>query len=348
MAKALEALQFAQVGTQAALGTSVAATEILLPNGYSINYTDKVFHRPESDQAKLALHVEAPVQIRSIVDDSNFTGDLYDGIALEMLDCAVRGYITPTQPDAGTRPNEYLHSYAPNMTQPNTPDNLSTGIQLKTIQVGDNVQDYVIRDVFATNLEISGNAGEVVTYTWGWTGSTITEQARTGGLTKQTPAYFATNNASVYIDTTAFADVGTTQYPCTVRSFSVTFEPMFSELEGASGDLPFCGLTEQRKTLAMSFETYRGDGAASSETIKDYWDNQTIMYVRLRLQSQGEMDAGQNNPPYINIDAAMRVAEKPEISEQDGQIIETYQLIAYYDAVQANFMSIGVGTTIST
>lgn len=342
MATGLRAFRKIQISNvENSPGTAEAATE-QLRGVLTQPYTDEIFHTPDQDRGLLSLHVETPFELQREVN-LDMSGVLYDRLAVFMFSNAIRGNVTPTQPDAVNEPNHYLWTFAPGLTTANTPS-ITNGIDTFTLEYGDNIQAYETSYLFTTQLVIEGIINEPVTFMWSITGQQVTETSFTGGLSVPPAASFQTNNAKFYIDTT-FAGIGSTQKTSMLRAFTWTFETQFTPLFAADGTFVFAALDEARKTATLELTYDRDD--TNSEAEKDRYEAQSIFYPRIRLEAEGEMDSGQSNPEYINIDGAYRYTDWPDTDDDSGIAIETVTAKAFYDSTSSKMIEVDVGTTMS-
>src|SRR5688500_17418287 len=107
MAYATKALRRAQISNaEGTAGTAEAATEILFFENLTQIQHGRVFHMPEQDRGNLSKNIETPIRVSEQVEFEG-EGDLYDRIANFMFSSAIRGNITPTQPDAINEPLHY-------------------------------------------------------------------------------------------------------------------------------------------------------------------------------------------------------------------------------------------------
>jgi hypothetical protein len=323
-------------------GTAEAATEVLL-GVLTVKAHDKVFHTPEQDRGVLALRYETPFQVADEIE-LEFEGELYDRQTIFVMANSIRGNVTASQPDAMNEPLHFLHVFEPGLTTGNTPD-ITDGIDTFTLEYGDNVEQYETEYLYTKSWEITGEPNEPVMLTWTVGGRQVTETNFTGALVAPTAAYFPFNLSKFYIDAN-YAAIGTTAKTGMLRAFTVTFEPNFTELRAADGTFYFTSLNESPKT--MQFElTYWRDGT-NSEAEFDKFQAQSTSYIRIELLSHTEMDAGQSNPEYIWIDAAVKYTEWPEHEDEDGTLTVTVTAEAFYDVTASKMFGVSVGTTMET
>lgn len=322
-------------------GTIEAAVEVLLGN-FTAPVHDRVKHVPEQDRGLLAMNVELPFDISKEVE-LEMEGELYDRIAVWQLSNAIRGNVTPTQPDAVNQPLTYEWLFEPGLTTGNTPD-IANGIDTFTLEYGDNVQAYAIPYTFTTNLTITGTVNEPVEFSWTVMGQQVVEQSFTAALTAAYGKYFAFNNASFFIDAD-YASIGTTQSSCSLRAFEWSFDTMFTARYAANGDLYFCALNEEPKKVELELTFYRSNEV--SEVEFDKFLNDQINYIRIALESSGEMDVGESNPPYLYLDGAFIYTEWPEYEDEDGTNVITVNAESWYDPTASKSFGVTVGTTLA-
>ncbi|MEO0595066.1 MAG: hypothetical protein AAF126_03050 [Chloroflexota bacterium] len=343
MVDGLRALRKFQIGRESTPGTAVPATEALPYSDRTFRPADETWFTPVQDRGILALRVEAPFVV-SKVTEFDLNGELSDRHAVWFFAMCVRGNVTPTQPDAANEPNLYQWDFAPSITSPNTPDAIN-GIDTCTGEFGDNVQGYESEYLFLRELVITGVVDEPVTFSATFMGRQNTEVTITGSLTEQTYAYFAANKAQLFIESDSFANIGTTAKNGLMRAFTWKFEPMFTPIYSADGAFVFNRLTESPKTVNLEMTYYRDDTLEQAEY--DAYEAQSMRYIRIAINGDGEIDSGQDNPPYIWLDGSFRYTEYPEYDDEDGASVVTVVLEAFNDSTQANFMRVSVGTAMS-
>lgn len=339
--KAFRKVQISNV--EGTVGSAEAATEILFQNGLSISYTDKLFHMFDQDRGLLAANVETPLQVSDQIE-FEMEGELYDRLANFIFSNSIRGNITPSQPDSMNEPNHYLWVYEPSLTAPNTPDQ-TNGIDTFTLEYGDNVQAYETEYLHTIQWEISGAPNEPVMISWSMAGRQVTETTFTGALTAPSAAYFPFNLAKFYIETDAYASIGSTQVTGLLKGFTITFETMFTRRWTADGNYYFTALNEDKKKMQWEL-IYQRDGT-NSEAQKDLFESQGTAYMRLELLSDTEMDSGQSNPEYIYIDGAVKYTEWGDADDEEGMATVTVTGETFYDVTAAKQFTVSVGTTMS-
>lgn len=341
MAYGHKAFSKIQLGVETTPGTAVAATEVALGQLEWASH-DKVWHKPEQDRGVLAMNYETPFEVSNAVE-MELTGELYDRLAVLAMVNAIRGNITPTQPDNINEPNHYLWTIEPTLTAPNTPDQ-TNGIDTYTLEFGDNVQAYEAEHVYTMSVEITGSPDEPCEITWSIGARQVTETTFTGALSAPSTAYFPFNLAKFYIDT-SYAGLGGTQKTGMLKGFTWTFETMFTPRHTADGQLYFEALNEDKKTVELELQ-YLRDGT-NSEAEKDKFEAQTTSYIRIALFSHDEMDSGQSNPPYIYLDGAYKYTEWESPEDENGSYVVTVNAEAFYDTTASKMMSVLIGTTMS-
>lgn len=340
MAYGLKAFRKIQYGVESTHGTAVAATEIVFGT-LTVKPSDQVWHKPEQDRGVLAMNVETPFEVSKEIE-LDFEGELNDRLMVFLANIGIRGNITPTQPDDSNEPNHYLWTVEPALTTPNTPDQ-TNGIETVTLEYGDNVQGYEVEYLFLTSLEISGTVNEAIMVTATFMGRQVGEVTFTGALTDPSVAYFAFNNSQFYIDT-SYAGIGGTAKTGMLRAFTWTYESKFMPLFAADGNLYFSQIKEDKKTVELELTYWRDDTNAEAEF--DKYEAQTTTYIRIALQSDTEMDSGQDNPEYVYLDGAFKYTEFPEIDDEDGTSVITVNAEAFYDATASKMFGVLIGTTM--
>jgi hypothetical protein len=322
-------------------GTPEAATEILFGMLTQMVH-DMVLHTPEQDRGVLAKNVETPFRVSDDPGEIVIEGELYDRLMVFICANAIRGNVTPTQPDNVNEPNHYLWEFSPTMTAPNTPDQ-TNGIDTFTIEWGDNIGAFEMEFAYTISVEITGEPNEPIMVSWTISGRQITATTFTGALTAPTAAYFPFNLSTFYIDT-SYAGIGGTAKAGYLRAFTYTFETQFTPLRAADGNFYFTQLQENVKAPTLEMTVYRDDTIYAAELVKFLAYSTT--YIRIALSSETEMDSGQSNPPYIYIDGAFKYTEIPELEDEDGTVVTSVTAEGWYDATAAQMMTISVGTTM--
>jgi hypothetical protein len=340
MAYGLVPFRKLQLGVEATPGTAVAATEVLYGK-LTPKQADELWHKPDQDRGLLAMYVETPFQVGNEIE-LDFEGEANDRLLVHILSNAIRGNITPTQPDDSNEPNHYRWEFQPSMTAPNTPDQ-TNGIDTFTLEYGDNVQAYEVKHVYTVSVEITGEPNEPVMISWTIRGQDITETTFTAALSGPSVQYFPFNNANFYIDT-SYAGIGGTAVTGLLRAFTWTYETQFTGRIAADGSMFFGSLSEDKKTVNLELTYYRDSTNSAAEF--DKYQAQTMFYPRIELLADTEMDSGQDNPPYLWLDGAFRYTEWPEMGDEDGTSVVTVVAEAHYDATEANMMTATVGTTM--
>lgn len=349
MAVSSRPLQFAQISNvEGTPGTAEAATSVLLFENLTQVLHGETFHRPQQDRANLATHVERAFKVSDFAE-FECEGDLYDQLMCFAACNAIRGNITPTQPDNVNEPNHYLWTIEPTSTAPNTPDQ-TNGIDTFTLEYGGNVQDYETEYIFTTQLQISAETGVEgnARFTWNFAGRQVTETTRTGALAAPTThQFFAGNKAKWYFETDAYASIGSTQKTGVLKAFTWTLETMFTARFAADGNYYFTAINEDRKHVEMELTLWRDD--TIFEALLDAYqaEPQTITYHRLALEAAVEMDSAQSNPPYVYLDGAFDVAEIPELDDEDGTSLATVRFVSTYDTTAAKQFGVSIGTQLS-
>jgi hypothetical protein len=322
-------------------GTAEAAVEPLYGTLTQV-VSDEQWHNPDQDRGVLARNYETPFAVANEVE-LTLEGELYDRLAVYLFNNAIRGNVTPTQPDDSNQPNTYEWALEYAQTAANTPD-ATNGIDTFTLEYGDNVQAYEVEYLFTKELEITGAVGEPVTVSATMGGRQVTETTFTSSLTAQSAAYFPFNRAKFYVETDAYASIGSTQKTGLLRGFTWTFETMFTPLYAADGALYFTNLNEDKKFVNLEMTLYR-DGT-NSEALKDAYESQDTIYLRIELLGETEMDSGQSNPPYIYLDGAFKITEWPEVEDEDGTAVVTVTAQSFYDATATKDFDVTIGTTM--
>jgi len=341
MTTGLQAFRRIQVGDETTPGTAVAATEVLL--GRLTTWEEELtIVRPDEDRNNLSRNM-ADDLIAAKIARLVWGGDLNHRHVVYPLGMAIRGNITPTQPDSTNEPSAYLWTYAPGLTTANTPD-IANGIDTHTFEFGDNLQAYETEFCFATRLEISGRPGEAVQFVCDITGRQRTDTTFTGALTAQTVQRFAFNKAKFYVDT-SWAGLGGTQKSGLLKAFTWSLETQFSASFGADGNLYFYQVDKEAKKAVELRLTYARNSDADSERTK--FEGRSTTYLRVELLGNTELDSGQDNVPYVYLDGAYRYFEWPTPGEEDG--LSTVEVVAesVYDTTGAKQFEVAALTDLA-
>lgn len=341
MTTGLKAFRKIQAGKEGTPGTAVAATEILY-GVLSTFESGDVLHQPEEDRNSLARHM-ADDEFVGKEAKIAWTGDLNHRHANWLLAMAIRGNVTPTQPDSENEPNAYLWTYTPTLTAANTPDQ-TNGIETFTFEYGDNLQTYEVEYCFATKLEISGSPNEVVKFSCDIVGRQRSDTTFTGGLTAQSVQRFPFNLTTFAIDT-AGANIGDTAKSGLLRSFTWTLDTMFRAFYTADGHLYFANVAEDRKSPELTLTYVRNSDADTERTA---YENRTTRFLRIKMFGQTELDSGQSNPPYLILDQAVRYREWPTFGDQDGLATVQVKADCVYDSTWAKMFECALLTDLST
>lgn len=328
-------------------GTAEAATEILFGT-LKIPVQSEIHHTPEQDRNSLAEIIELPFLVAKDLE-FEFEADLYDRLALFLAASSIRGNVTGVSA-GGSKPLEIIHTYEPGLSTSNTPD-ITNGIDTFTVEFGDNVQGYEAEYCFSTKVEISAEVGAdedaVVTVAWTIGGRQVTPTTFTAALTEPSAAYFPANLTKLFIDT-SYAGMGGTQKSGVLRAFKYTFEPMFTKRFAADGTYTFSALNESKKAPELELTFYRDSTIVEAELVKYKANPKTKTFIRIGLTSGSpEMDVGQSNPPYINIDGAYVYTEWPELEEEDGTGVVTVTARGVKDSTSSKMMTFTIGTLMA-
>jgi hypothetical protein len=322
-------------------GTAEAATEIVSGTTYSAAFSDLEIHKPEQDRNILSMNLSDDFVVGKLAE-MTLEGNLNTRIACWLFCNAVRGNISPTQPDAINQPNAYLWTIQPGLTTSNTPD-ITNGIDTFTFEVGDNVQAHEIEYCFATSISVSGSPNEPVTYTWEITGRQMTNTTFTAALSVVAVQYFASNQVNFYIDT-SYATIGTTEVKDLLREFTFTLDTGFTPRFTSSSSLLYQGVNETKKMVTLDATYLRG---TNSEAERVKYNARTTTYLRIAIMGQTELDSGESNPPYIYIDGAFRYFEWNEPDDDEGMQYVSVTAESVYDPTGAKEYEIAVYTDLA-
>jgi hypothetical protein len=333
---------------------------------------------PEEDRNTLARNLSNHFKV-GVQAALSMSGNVNTRIINWLMSGAIRGNITPTQPDATNEPLAFLWTYQPGLTTANTPD-ITNGIDTFTFEFGDNIQDYEAEYAFVENLTITGSPNEPVTYESDWIAHQVSETTLTPALSAVSTQRFPSNLVKFYVDAD-YASIGGTQVTDTLIEWSWSIETMFTPRYSAGGNFYFEGVNEDKKVVELELTLKRGDQSEAftprysaggnfyfegvnedkkaveleltlkrgdqSEALKDIWDAQGVTYLRIQLNGATEIDSGQTNPPYVNLDGAFIITEWPETDDADGAQTVSITLESTYDSVGAKQHEVAVLTDLA-
>jgi len=301
-------------------GTAEAATEML--HGTLGTFEDEnELHRPEEERNSIALYFEDD-EFVSEKAAAVWTGDLNFRQILYALLMTIRGNVTPTQPDSEDQPLTYLWTLTPALTAANTPD-VTNGIDTFTLEYGDDTQAWEMAYCFGTQLEISGAPNEVCQFSLNITGDKKTDTTFTGALSAAAVQRFPFNLAKFYLDAPG-GTMGATQKTGLLRGFTWTLDAKFAAFYTADGDLSYGAVVEDKKSVALKL-TYKWGSDADTE--RGFYDARTTRLARIELNGQTELDSGESNPPYLQLDQAIRYEDWPTWGDDEGA--STFEVNAY-------------------
>lgn len=347
MAYGIKPFRKIQIGKESTPGTLVAATEILFGE-VTIHSSDAVYHTPDQDRGTLAKIVELPFQTAKDVE-LEFTGSLYDRLMIIIASNSIRGNVTAVSPGAPT-PLQYDWTFEPALGALNTPD-MTDGIEALTWEFGDNTQENEMGYGVTVKFEIEGEVGAeedaIVTVTWNFFGKEVVDSTFTGALTDPIARYFPSNVAKFYMDT-SYAGLGGTQKTGVLKAWKYTFETGFSKRWAADGTYYFSGINEEKKAPELELTYWRESTFYAAELAKFRASPKTILFPRIAMYSNVEMDSGQANLPYIFLDGAFIYTEWPELDEEDGTSFVTVKAMGVKDPTSGKMMTVKVGSKMST
>lgn len=329
-------------------GTAEAATAILFGTA-TIPTQSQIFHTPEQDRNSLAEIVELPFKVAEGAE-FEFEGDAYADLLLHLLSMAVRGNVTGVSA-GGLKPNEIIWTFEPSLSGTlNTPDQ-TDGIDTRTFELGDNINCYKLDFCYVVSIEISGDAGDdedsvvMVKATIG--AQSVTEGSFTGALTEVAAAYFPANLVKLFIDT-SYAGLGGTQKSGVLKGWKWTLDTKFTRRFVADGTYAFAALNEDKKAPELELTYVRDSTIVEAELDKYQATPKTKTFIRIGLTSNAaEMDSGQANVPYCNIDGAYVYTEWPPLDEEDGTSLVTVKARGVKDSTSSKMMTVTVGTLLA-
>jgi len=331
---ALEAFRKAQISNvEDTVGTAEAATEVLLTHGLTW-HEDLLIHYPRNDRGSLALHEgddEVVQKMVTLTIPSTLTARqaaIYAGMC-------IRGNVTATQPDAVNQPLSYLWSHEQGYTTGNTPD-ITNGVNTHTVEYGDDTQAYETEGCFGVNWVISGRPGEPIESVLTLVGRQRVDTTFTAALTKPTVQLLPFGKTAFSIDT-SWANLGNTAKTELLRAFTFTFDTGLRFVATANGELYPTKVAEARKAPTFSFTYFWGSDADAERT---KYEARTTTFVRLKMLGSTELDSGESNPPYVELDAAIRYTDWPEWGEDEGLSTFEVPATAVYDATGAHMWTL--------
>jgi len=340
MTTGYKAFRRIQVGPESTPGTAVAAAEILY-GVLSTFESGEVLHQPEEDRNSLARHMADDLFVGKQAK-LVWTGDVNFRHLAWILPMAIRGNITPTQPDASNEPNAYLWTHTPALTTPNTPDQ-ANGIDTFTFEYGDNLQAYEAEYCFATKLQISGAPNETCKFTVEMVGRQRSDTTFTSSLVAQTVQRAPFNLAKFCINTSG-ATIGNTQKTGLLKAFTWTLDTKFAPVYTADGNLYFASVSEDRKSPELSLTYVRG---TDSDAERTKYENRTTSFLRIALYGGTELDSGQSNVPYLYLDQAVRYRTWPTFGDDEGLATVQVTADAVYDSTWAKMFEAALFTNLS-
>lgn len=322
-------------------GSAEAAMEILY--GTMGTFEDEnELHRPEDERNNLAPYFEND-EFVSERAHAVWTGDVNFRHILYALLMTVRGNVTATQPDPTNEPNAYLWTLTPAVTSANTPDQ-ANGIDTFTIEYGDDDQAWEMAYCFGTLLEISGAPNEACTFSLGITGDKKTDTTFTAALTAQDVQRAPFNLAKFYIDA-AGGTMGGTQKTGLLRGFTWRLNTQFAAFVTADGSLSYGSVVEGRKAVELDL-TYKWGSDADTE--RGMYDARTTRLIRIELNGQEELDTSQSNPPYLQLDQAVRYENWPTWGEDEGASVFDVTAYGVYNSTYAKLFEVALLNSLAT
>lgn len=336
--RALRGAQFSNV--EGTVGTAEAATEVMLFENLTFKSDPYTMYMPKQDRASLAANIETPFPVSQFIE-LEADGSLYDRLANFMFSNSIRGNITPAAVGGGET-LAYTWTYEPALGTPNTPDE-TNGIDTFTAEWFDNLGEFETSYIFTQTLELSGAPNEDVKFNWSMGGRGATASTKTAALTAPSAKYYAQNQTKWFVDAN-YAGIGGTQITDTLKAWKWTFETMFTPRFTADGQLYFTALNEDAKKLEIELTLVRNSNT-TAELAKRLAN--TTSYQRIALFSQGEIDAGQNNPSRIYLDYALKYTEWPEYDDEDGTSVITVTGESFYDSTAGKQFGVTVKTAMA-
>ena len=112
----------------------------------------------------------------------------------------------------------------------------------------------------------------------------------------------------------------------------------------ADGNLYFSGVAETKKAPVLTL-TYLWNSTSDAERAK--YEARTTTYLRLLMNGPTELDSGQSNVPYVQIDGAYRYRSFPVWNEDSG--LTTFDVVAdtQYDTTGASAFEVTILSLLS-
>lgn len=345
MTDALRALRYIQISNpENTPGEAEAAVEILFGT-LTPPADDIVVLSPEDEERNSLARFHANAfevgQIANLV----FSGDLNFRHIIWWLSMAIRGNVTPTQPDVTNQPLAYLWTFEPSLTAANTPDQ-TNGIDTFTMEYGDNLQAYETEFCFATRLEISGAPNAPCRVTANISARQQTDTTKTGSLNVQAVQRAPFNLAKYYRDSSWANMIGATptQKTGVMKGFTWSLDTMFVPRFTGDGTLYFTQLDEDRKAPELRLVLVRG---TESDVFRSAYEDQSTVFVMVKPFGATVLDTGQSNPPYLALQGAYTVPTWPAWGEDQGMATVEVPLVGVYDSTGAKMLSAKVLTNLS-
>jgi len=321
-----------QAGKESTRGTAVAATAKWM--AYTLHPTvgDFSWVQPEEERGSLAAFFRAYAPQRQ-AELGDLTGDATFEDILYPLLMAVKGGVTPTQPDGTT--STYLWTFSPNLTSGNDPDTF-------TVEWGDDVQAWESEYVFATSLTISGALGEAWKVSASLVGRQHTATSFTAGLSDRTVESCLMNLTKLYIDDSG-GSIGTTQIETAFISFEWRLPEHFVPFFTADGNKYYT--THSEKKMAPELDLTLVLDSTTKTLLTTKYTAGTIQLVRIAGEGSN-IESTYNK--YIYIDGAYLITGIDALTEQDGKTVVALHLVGQYDSDWGKLFEISVENSVST
>lgn len=343
MARALKAFRKLQgSAAEATPGLATAASEVFYGQMSTWPLEDLVKETFEDDErGMLARHVTMPV-VAGKQADLVWEGALNMRHIIWLMSMAIRGNVTPTQPDSTNQPLAYLWTFEPGITTANTPD-ITNGIDTYTIEYGDNLQAYEAEYCFATRLQISGAPNELCKFTCDITGRQNTDASFTGALVAQSVQYFPFNKCKFYVNT-SWATLGNTEKADLLKSFTWTLDTQFRAGYTAHNQLYFYDVVEDKKAVELELVYARNTNADAERT---KYEQGTTTFLQILLEGQTELDVGQSNEPYVKLYGAYQYLGWPSPDDEDGLSTHAVRAESVFDSVGSRMFGASCLTSLA-
>jgi hypothetical protein len=314
-----------------AKGTEVDATSMFL--GDAGVPRDRAYVFLSYNLAVAARAAEAYLY-QQLVD--NFTLNIDNGYfqALPMLlSMGLVGDVTPALQTSGQ--GDYLWEFDPSMTVTNTQDSMS-------IEIGDDVQAYLLTYVMARRITIAGAMGQnqAIKLSAECFARAVAPTTFTGALTIPTVEPMVANKTQIFIDD-AWADAGDTEKTGLLRDFSLEIiTGLHPKFHGSTLTFDTHGESYIEAMLKLTLE-----GTSDADALYDIYRARTPKVIRLYTEGSA---IGTGDKHSLTLDLWGVFEEmQPMGSEADGNNLHVALFHGLYDPTGAAMLACSVTTNKS-